>query len=789
MADKLDFKAIADAALNNAHSLVADWLPNGRKSGHEWQCGNLRGEPGRSLSVNLNTGVWADFSSDEKGADLISLYAAIKTGNNQGQAAREVAKMVGVIGASSNFTPSRPPERKPVKSQWTPVVPVPETAGKPPVAHPVRGRPSLTWAYRNEHKQLLGYIHRFTTSDGGKDILPCVYAQDASGKNDWRWMQFPVPRPLYGLHEMAGHDYVLVVEGEKCRDAAAAVLGGEYDVVSWPGGGKAVSKADWSPLAGRKVIVWPDCDANTDKNTGELLPELPEQGRQSQPGIKAAEDIAKILIGIGCAVRIIKVPAPGEVADGWDVADAIDDGWSPDQMREWIRANLRQPQDADGQEPAQQPEVASTPEPADADRYWRDSLICRPRGGFEDCKENVAIALERCPGLQGLLGYNEFSGRIEKLRKPDWDSASGEWTTEDDLELSMWLGTRAGLLFRSTGTVSDGVRLVANRNKFHPVRAYLTSLQWDGEERNSMWLHRYLGAEENDYTALIGRLWLRQAVRRILYPGCKADYVLILEGTQGAAKSTSLRVLGGDWFSDAPLDMNNKDAYQQIFGVWLYEIAELDAFNRAEATRIKAFLTQNNDRYRPAYERRTITQLRQTVFAATTNFFEYHKDPTGNRRFWSVLCGKIDIPALQRDRDQLFAQAVAEVLSDERAYPTRDEEQRLIVPEQQMREIVDPWLEAVAVWVDDPEQAMKKRFTSAQILTGAIRMEIAKIDGQRSATTRIGSIMMRLGWHKVRESSGPRAYFYVRPSPSAGKQLADSDSQYSRVDEHEALPI
>src|SRR5690606_22652494 len=219
--------------------------------------------------------------------------------------------------------------------------------------------------------------------------------------------------------------------------------------------------------------------------------------------------------------------------------------------------------------------------------------------------------------------------------------------------------------------------------------------------------------------------------------GCKGDYVLILEGTQGLMKSSALRTLGGDWFSDAPLDLNSKDAFMSISGTWIYEIAELDAFNRSEATRIKAFLTQSQDRYRPPYGSRMVTQLRQTVFAATTNNFEYHKDPTGNRRFWSVLCTKINIKLIGQIREQLFAQAVYEVKHGEQVYPTREQETVLIVPEQQMREIVDPWHETIALWLDEPVQALKKRFTSAEILVGAIKMELAKIDGQRSATTRV----------------------------------------------------
>jgi predicted P-loop ATPase len=227
-------------------------------------------------------------------------------------------------------------------------------------------------------------------------------------------------------------------------------------------------------------------------------------------------------------------------------------------------------------------------------------------------------------------------------------------------------------------------------------------------------------------------------------------------------------VLGGEWFSDAALDLNSKEACQQIFGTWIYEIAELDAFNRAESTRIKAFLTQNFDRYRPPYERRQIVQLRQTVFAATTNFSEYHKDPTGNRRFWSVRCGNINLEGLRKDRDQILAQAVWEVQNGYRSWPTRDEERDLIVPEQQMREIVDPWAEAIAEWVDEGIQFTKDQFTSAQLLEGAIGMELSRIDGQRSATTRTGTIMMRMGWKKIRASTGPRQYFYCRPEKSKG---------------------
>lgn len=115
----------------------------------------------------------------------------------------------------------------------------------------------------NADGKALGYVYRFKTSTGGKDVLPLLYARNERlGREEWRWMAFPEPRPLYGLDRLAARPKatVLLVEGEKCADAAAARLP-EFAVVSWPGGGKAVKKADWRPLAGRKVIAWPDADA------------------------------------------------------------------------------------------------------------------------------------------------------------------------------------------------------------------------------------------------------------------------------------------------------------------------------------------------------------------------------------------------------------------------------------------------------------------------------------------------------------------------------------------------
>ena len=223
-----------------------------------------------------------------------------------------------------------------------------------------------------------------------------------------------------------------------------------------------------------------------------------------------------------------------------------------------------------------------------------------------------------------------------------------------------------------------------------------------------------------------------------------------------------------------------------LSGVWISAIAELDAFNRAESTRIKQFISQKVDRFRPPYERRMINVPRQTVFAATTNHYEYHKDPTGNRRFWSVLCTTVDLKKTLAWREQMFAQALHEVLAGEQVYPTREQERTLIVPEQEQREIGEPWMQPISAWLHDAGQITTNEFSGWDILTGAIKMATEKMDGQRSAVTRIGNCMAKMGWSKKRsEKHGQRIYLYVRPDT---ERIASSVSQPS-VDDDDLMPF
>lgn len=410
---------------------------------------------------------------------------------------------------------------------------------------------------------------------------------------------------------------------------------------------------------------------------------------------------------------------------------------------------------------------------------WRDELLYN-NGGKRDCRENVYLLLIHHPKLQGLVGYDEFSHRVMKLREPPWDSSRGEWTTNDDYLLGLWLAKEERLLVRSEATIIAGVAMAAHAGRFHPVHAYLHGLPaWDEIERLRHWLPECLGAAEGEYASLVGTFFIMGMVHRVLYPGSQMDYMVVLEGLQGKRKSTALRTLVGvdDWFADTPIRIGDKDSLLSLAGKWLYEIGELDAFNRAEVTAVKQYISSRVDRVREPFARRPADRPRSGVFAGSTNQAEYFKDPTGARRFWPVACdGQIDIPKLAAWRDQLFAEAMHRLNSDDeevrRFWPTREETERLLVPQQEQREIGDPWFERIAQWVESEEFygetgkriAEVQSFTTHELLVKALHVPTDRIDSGRQMATRVGIAMHKLGWAKERDSKGARIWRYKRPA-------------------------
>jgi predicted P-loop ATPase len=242
-------------------------------------------------------------------------------------------------------------------------------------------------------------------------------------------------------------------------------------------------------------------------------------------------------------------------------------------------------------------------------------------------------------------------------------------------------------------------------------------------------------------------------VARIYEPGCKADYMVCLEGPQGARKSSACSILGGEWFSDSLPDIRSgKDVPQHLNGKWLIEVAELSALDKAEAAALKAFITRPDERYRPSYGRKEVHEPRQCVFIGTTNKAAYLRDETGGRRFWPVKVGIINTTKLAADRDQLFAEAVYLHGKEVKWWPTQAFEAEHIAPQQEARYEADAWEDKIAEYLGASEKK-----TILAVARSALFIDLPKIG--TAEQRRIAAALERLGWRRAaRGNNGERLW-------------------------------
>jgi predicted P-loop ATPase len=367
---------------------------------------------------------------------------------------------------------------------------------------------------------------------------------------------------------------------------------------------------------------------------------------------------------------------------------------------------------------------------------------------------NAIAALRNAPEWGGVLAFNEFGFGTVVLRPAPWGIVpKGEWTDYEDRLAADWL-QRQGILV-SVEVAGQAVQTVARDRPFHPVRAYLKGLRWDGVERVDRWLTAYLGAVETEYVRAVGSRWLVSAVARIFRPGAKADCCLILEGPQGIRKSTALRTLAGEYFTDELADLGSKDAAMQTRGVWIIELSELDSLSHSEVARIKAFMSRTTDRFRPPYGMRLVESPRQCVFAGTVNHTTYLRDETGGRRFWPVACGRIDADALARDRDQLWAEAKTRFEIGSVWWLDTAELIQLASDQQVDRYEGDPWEEVIAPWLET---------RSSVSISEVLEKCLAKPQAQWTQTDKIRAArcLRAQGWQRYRERLGSRLEWRYR---------------------------
>ncbi len=275
---------------------------------------------------------------------------------------------------------------------------------------------------------------------------------------------------------------------------------------------------------------------------------------------------------------------------------------------------------------------------------------------------NIAAILEHDPFLKGKIRFNEFSTEID-VRDMPWQQETAAWDDTSDAYLASYLeGYRIGGF--SDKKVIKALQIVANENRYHPVRDYLNSLVWDGMPRIETLFIDHLKAEDTRLYRNAALGFMVMSVKRIFQPGCNLQFMPVFIGKQGAGKSSLAQVLGGKWVTNSAIDINSKDGYIALQGKWIVEIAEMNSFSKKEASSVKSYISSSTDSYRPPYCQHNVDIKRQCIFFGTTNDILCLADSTGNRRFWPIECKATEDDAFERlqkleaNRDQLWAEAM-----------------------------------------------------------------------------------------------------------------------------------
>lgn len=436
----------------------------------------------------------------------------------------------------------------------------------------------------------------------------------------------------------------------------------------------------------------------------------------------------------------------------------------------------------------------------------------------KSCLHNVVMFLQHHKDWREVIVWDEFSRRVVFAKQPpfheykprltksyvrpeplgeeedaressgpapgDPPRDAGHEITEQDIAcIAAWFGREFKMVV-STNIIADALPVVAQVNAVHPIKAFIEPVRWDGVERigrvgktdddpgSPSWLSTYLGAEDCEYTRLVGRWFFIAAIARIYQPGCQVHSMLVLEGEQGFGKSSAIRALFSPWFSNDLPDTTSKDALQQLSGIWGQEIEEMDIVNKGGVNAAKRFISKAVDRYRQPYGRVPMDFPRTCIMVGTTNEAVYLVDTTGNRRFHPVRTGIIDFRRLGDERRQIFAEALLAFRAGETWHPTTPEQIELLKAQQAERLEYDPWLPILRDWV---RLSTKHEFTETEAF------QRLHIEPDRQGVTemrRVTKCLRFLGLlRQERFLQGVQDWVWLRPSytrPPAPPEPSDS---------------
>lgn len=438
----------------------------------------------------------------------------------------------------------------------------------------------------------------------------------------------------------------------------------------------------------------------------------------------------------------------------------------PVRVRVPVEGPVPQARTTEQQAPATVTPIRGPRQSVSAEDAWKVDLLLKDDVTLEPKRvRNGVLLLANEPEMRGVFAWNAFAGKTVVARRPPWEEPDGtDWeeralTDADEVKALMWLEGRGVHL--PLPVVSASVATAAREAAFNPVEEFFDGLEWDRKARLDTWLSYYLGVADAPFARAVGAKWLIGAVARVYRPGCKMDCVLILEGAQGIGKSTALRTLGTlggkNYFTDEIHDIGSKDAAMQLQGVLIVEMGELHQLDSAHQRALNAWITRTVDRYRPPYGRQIIEAPRQCVLSGSINPVGngYLNDPTGARRFWPVTCTAVDIDALVRDREQLWAEAVARFKAGESWW--LDAEQ---IPhaqaEQEARYEIDPLADRINGML-----RAEMEIRSSDIMD---KLEIPAHQQSPQMQRRITKHMRSVGWHsKQIKRDGINSRWWVAP--------------------------
>ena len=310
--------------------------------------------------------------------------------------------------------------------------------------------------------------------------------------------------------------------------------------------------------------------------------------------------------------------------------------------------------------------------PEDYSDEWKADLEYSKSGKLQCTIGNIILILENDPALRGHIVHDLFAGYDGIVGGLPWNKNATQWTDTDDANLRVWLEKNYDITGKEK--IADALTAVLTRHSYHPIRDYLNGLTWDGTPRLERLIIDYIGAEDTELNRVMTRKHFTAAVTRVFKPGCKYDYCLVMTGPEGAGKSTLLNKMGGQWFNDSITTTEGKEGMDQLRRAWIIEMGELASIKRSDVESIKAYLSKRVDIYRAAYARRTAEHPRQCIFCGTTNEALFLKGDNGNRRFWIIAVDPTLRKytawqdAIDRDRDQLWAEAVHYYKQGEKLY-------------------------------------------------------------------------------------------------------------------------